>query len=303
MPSPEFEAVRSMLAAAPKPDPSETPADRRARLDANSSATPLADGVVKRAVEIPGVPGAAWLHPEAEDLESLPVLLFFHGGGYRVGSIVSHQGYGSHLASLIPARILLIDYRLAPEDPFPAAVEDCLAAYRWLLDTGVDPARIALIGDSAGGGLVGAVMLGARSQDLPLPGAGVCLSPWVDLTNSSPSHTERDELDVMFGHADAVTAASWYLDGHDPRDPLASPLFGDWQGMPPMLVHAGDHEVLLDDAVEFASTLEAAGVVVDHRIWPGMIHDFQIMYPNYPEAVEGSEAIAAFVQRFVRRGL
>ena len=299
MPSPEFEAVRSMLAAAPTPDPSETPAERRARLDANAVNTPLADGVVKTEVEIAGVPGAAWLHPEAHDSDSLPALLFFHGGGYRVGSIISHQGFGSHLASLIPARVLLVDYRLAPENPFPAAVDDCIAAYRWMLDSGIDPARIALIGDSAGGGLVGAVLLGARSQGLPLPGAGVCLSPWVDLTNSSASHAERDEVDVMFGHDDAVTAASWYLNDHNPRDPLASPLFGDWEGMPPMLVHAGDHEVLLDDATGFAAVLEDAGVEVDLRIWPGMIHDFQIMYPNYPEAVEGTEAIAAFVRRVV----
>ena len=299
MPSPEFEAVRSMLASAPKPDPSETPAERRARLDANSAATPLADGVVKETVDVPGVPGAAWLHPQAHDPDALPALLFFHGGGFRVGSIISHQGFGSHLASLIPARVLLIDYRLAPEDPFPAAVDDCLAAYRWMLDTGIDPARIAFIGDSAGGGLVGTVLLGARNQGWPLPGAGVCLSPWVDLTNSSASHAERDELDVMFGHEDAVTAASWYLDGHDPRDPLASPLFGDLEGLPPMLVHAGDHEVLLDDATGFAAVLETAGVEVDLRIWPGMIHDFQIMYPNYPEAIEGTEAIAAFVRRVV----
>ncbi|MXZ85666.1 MAG: alpha/beta hydrolase [Acidimicrobiia bacterium] len=299
MPSPEFEAVRSMLASAPKPDPSETPAERRARLDANAANTPLADGVVKESVEISGVPGAAWLRPESHDPDGLPALLFFHGGGYRVGSIISHQGFGSHLASLIPARVLMIDYRLAPEDPFPAAVDDCVAAYRWMLDTGIDPARIAYIGDSAGGGLVGAVMLGARNQGLPLPGAGVCLSPWVDLTNSSTSHAERDELDVMFGHDDAVTAASWYLDGHDPRDPLASPLFGDLEGLPPMLVHAGDHEVLLDDATGFAAALESAGVEVDLRIWPGMIHDFQIMYPNYPEAIEGTEAIAAFVRRVV----
>lgn len=288
-----------MLASAPKPDPSETPAERRARLDANAAATPLADGVVKETVEIPGVPGTAWLRPEAHNPDSLPALLFFHGGGYRVGSIISHQGFGSHLAALIPARVLLIDYRLAPENPFPAAVDDSLAAYRGMLDAGIEPARIAFIGDSAGGGLVGAVMLGARDQGLPLPRAGVCLSPWVDLTNSSPSHTERDELDVMFGHDDAVTAASWYLDGQDPRDPLASPIFGDWEGMPPMLVHAGDHEVLLDDATGFASVLEDAGVEVDLRIWPGMIHDFQIMYPNYPEAIEGTEAIAAFVRRVV----
>ncbi len=286
-----------MLAAAPEPDPSESAAERRARVDANAAATPLADGVIKQDIEISGVPGAAWLHPEAQDLESLPALLFFHGGGYRVGSIISHQGFASHLASLVPARILLIDYRLAPENPFPAAVEDCLAAYRWMLDTGIDPVRIAFIGDSAGGGLVGAVMLEARDQGWPLPGAGICLSPWVDLTNSSSSHAERDELDVMFGHDDAVTAASWYLNGHDPRDPLASPLFGDWEGMPPMLVHAGDQEVLLDDATGFASVLESAGVEVDLRIWPGMIHDFQIMYPNYPEAIEGTEAIAAFARR------
>ncbi|MYH72129.1 MAG: alpha/beta hydrolase [Acidimicrobiia bacterium] len=299
MPSPEFEAVRSMLAAAPAPDPSETAAERRARLDANAAATPLADGVIKQAIEIPGVPGAAWLQPEAHDSESLPALLFFHGGGYRVGSIISHQGFGSHLASLIPARVLLIDYRLAPENPFPAAVDDCLVAYRWMLDNGIEANRIVFIGDSAGGGLVGAVLLGARDRGWPMPGAGACLSPWVDLTNSSTSHAERDELDVMFGHDDAVTAASWYLDGHDPRDPLASPLFGDLAGLPPMLVHAGDHEVLLDDASGFAAALESAGVEVDYRIWPGMIHDFQIMYPNYPEAIEGTEAIAAFVRQYV----
>ena len=128
-----------MLASAPKPDPSETPAERRARLDANAANTPLADGVVKESVEISGVPGAAWLRPESHDPDGLPALLFFHGGGYRVGSIISHQGFGSHLASLIPARVLMIDYRLAPEDPFPAAVDDCVAAYRWMLDTGIDP--------------------------------------------------------------------------------------------------------------------------------------------------------------------
>ncbi len=289
-----------MLAAAPPPDPSESPAERRARLDANASGTPLADGVVKQSVDVPGVPAAAWLQPQAPQPEELSALLFFHGGGFRVGSIISHQGFASHLAALIPARVLLIDYRLAPEHPFPAALDDSLTAYRWMLDTGIQPDRIAFIGDSAGGGLVGSVLLGADRRQWPLPGAGVCLSPWVDLTNSSASHTERDHLDVMFGHDDAVTAARWYLDGHDPRDPLASPLFGSWEGMPPMLVHAGDHEVLLDDATEFAALLEGAGVEVDHRIWPGMIHDFQIMYPNYPEAVEGTEAIVEFIRRHLR---
>jgi acetyl esterase/lipase len=171
--------------------------------------------------------------------------------------------------------VLNLDYRLAPEDPFPAAIDDVLGAYRELLAAGWSPARIAIAGDSAGGGLTVASLVAIRQQVLPLPAAGVCLSPWVDLTQSSATYVSRADVDPMVTKDGLDVMAAAYLGEASLNEPLASPLFADLAGLPPLLVHVGDAEVLLDDSLALRDTARAAGVDVTFDLWPEMIHVFQ----------------------------
>jgi monoterpene epsilon-lactone hydrolase len=194
----------------------------------------------------------------------------------------------------------VVDYRLAPENPFPAGLDDGLAAYRWVLEKGVPSTRIVIAGDSAGGGITASLLLAAKQNGLALPAGGMCLSPWVDLTNTASSYTSNAASDVMFGKASADEAAALYLQGHDPRDPLVSPVFGNWAGGSPMLVINGSIESLYDDADRLTEVAKAAGVDVEHTVYPGMPHVWQTSYPAFPEAVTAVEQMAAFMARVVR---
>ena len=296
MASPEFHAYQARAAAQAQPSAPPSIPELRARIDATLGSVPLEPGVAARRTDAGGVPCIAL---ERAGGGRDPVLLYFHGGGYRIGSAQAWRAYGSRLAAALHARVRVADYRLAPEHPFPAAVEDAVRAYRGLLARGESPGRIVLAGDSAGGGLAAAALLAIANEKAPLPAGAACLSPWTDLTNRGDSYRTRAHLDKLFGHAQAEAAAALYLAGHPAADPLASPLFGDWAGMPPLLIHAGDAEVLLDDASALAGRARAAGVDVHLSVYPEMPHVWHLAYPAFPEAVRAVEEIAAFVRRAV----
>lgn len=257
-------------------------------------ALPLAAGTTARDIDADGVPAILCERDGANDDV---VFIYFHGGGYRIASALAYRSYGTHLASACRVRVLLVDYRLAPENKFPAAVDDAVASYRWVLAQGTSANRVVIGGDSAGGGLTAALLLSARDHGLPRPAGGVCLSPWVDLTNTAFTYETRADTDTMFSKSAADQAAGLYLDGHDPTDPLASPVFGDWSGIPPLLIQVGDVEVLLDDAARLADAARQAGVDVEHHVYAEMPHVWQLQYPAFPETVEAVDEIAAFIAR------
>lgn len=269
----------------------------RQSIDADMGRLPLAAGVSARPVEAGGVRAILC---EREGGADDPFLVYFHGGGYCLASALAYRSHGSHLAKACRARVLLVDYRLAPEHPFPAAVEDGLAAYRWVLESGASPARVVIGGDSAGGGITGAVLLAAPGRSLPRPAGGLCLSPWVDLTNRADSYKTRARSDRSFSKSSAENFVGLYLPEGDATDPLASPVFGDWTGGPPLLVLASDAEVLHDDAARLAEVARAAGVEVEYHVYRGMPHVWQVFYPTLPETVQAVEQIAAFVARVTR---
>ncbi len=228
-------------------------------------------------------------------------LLYLHGGGYVVGSANGYRSLSSHLAAACAARVFTIDYRLAPEHPFPAAVEDALAAYRGLLDSGIAAQDICLAGDSAGGGLSMALLLAAREAGLEQPAAAALMSPWVDMTQSGASWVSKKSLDPMLGRlGEGVSMATLYLNGADPCHPLASPLLADLHGLAPLLIQVGSSECLLDDATALATRLAAAEVKVQLDVWPRMIHVFQAMGDQLDEGRSAIIQLAAFLGGYWR---
>lgn len=226
------------------------------------------------------------------------VLLYFHGGGYALGSVKSHWELIARLSAATGCRVLGLDYRLSPENPFPAPVEDATAAYRWLLDQGVEPGHIALAGDSAGGGLTAATLVALRNGGTSLPAAAAMLSPWVDLEAAGDSYDTRAELDPMVTRPLVLAMAQTYLGGKgSPRDPLAAPLHADLAGLPPLLIQVGDHETLLDDAIRFAAKARRAGVDVTLEVWDEMFHVFQLFAADLPEARQAIDGIGAFLPK------
>jgi acetyl esterase/lipase len=197
--------------------------------------------------------------------------------------------------------VRLIDYRLAPEHPHPAAVDDATSAYRYLLDSGIAPQRLAIAGDSAGGGLTFTTLLSLRDRQVQLPAAAVAISPWTDMECNSASFDSRAHLDPMINGAELKRMADWFLAGQDPRDPLAAPLHGDLTGLPPVLVHVGDHEVFLEDAVQIAERGRAAGVDVTLEVWPEMIHVWHAFVGVAPESDAAVARVAEFLRSHVSR--
>jgi len=227
-------------------------------------------------------------------------VLYLHGGGYRVGSPVTYRHFTWRMADAACACVLIIDYRLAPEHPFPAALDDALAAYRWLLRQ--DPKKIVVMGDSAGGGLALALLMKLRDEGLPLPAAAVALSPWTDLALTGASLAQNAAADPMLNAGDLPQAAADYLAGADPRDPYVSPLYGDPAGLPPVLIQVGGDEILRDDAVRMANKLRAANPRTELQVWPMMPHVWQAYAPVMPEARAAIAEIAGFVRRILGVG-
>jgi monoterpene epsilon-lactone hydrolase len=246
-----------------------------------------------RKVDAGGVKAELITTPASEEHRDL---LFLHGGGFIIGSPALYRHITWRIADQAHARVLAIDYRLAPEHPFPAALEDAVAAYHWLLANGADPRRIAVMGDSAGGGLVFSLLLRLRDDGVSLPGAAVALSPWTDLALTGPSLRLNSAADPMLSGGDPSLFVGDYLQGADPRTPYASPLYGDPSGLPPTLIQVGSDEVLLDDAVRMADRMRTAGCQVELEIWPRMPHVWQVFVPLIPEARRAIERTGSFVR-------
>ncbi len=223
-------------------------------------------------------------------------VLYLHGGGYVMGSVKTHRDLMGRISRAAQARVLGLDYRLAPEHPFPAAVDDAVAGYRFLLAQGLRPTRIAIAGDSAGGGLTLATLVATRDAGLKLPGAAVCLSPWVDLEGTGESMKTRIDVDPIASKEGTHMLAQAYLAGKSLRTPLAAPLHADLTGLPPLFIQVGDHEVLLDDSTRIAERARAAGVKVTLEIWPEMVHVWQLFASFLPEGQQAVEAIGQFIR-------
>jgi len=238
-------AVREHLAKLP-PSSSLTLAERRAQYDRAERVFPTPADVAVEIVETPERP-AEWLTPPAARADA--VVLYFHGGGYAIGSPRSHRHLAAAIARAAGIRALLLDYRLAPEHPFPAALDDAVEAYQWLLARGLAPGRIVLGGDSAGGGLTVATLIALRDRGLPRPGGGICISPWVDLTCSGASYATKASADPIVTRDGVEAMAQAYVGTGDRKAALVSPLYADLKGLSPLLVQVGSDEVLLDHAL------------------------------------------------------
>src|SRR5947209_5180737 len=252
------------------------------------SGLPQPEGTIARDATLGGVRAVECRPEGGGDARSI---LYFHGGGFRLGSGPAWRVYCSHLAKACDATVYAVDYRLAPEHPFPAALDDCVAAFRAL--TG----PVVLAGDSAGGNLAAATALALADAGDPPPAGVVCCSPWADLTNTAETYKTRADVDQLFSLDSATVATELYLDeGEDPKQPLVSPVFGDWADAPPTLIQVGDCEVLLDDARNLADAMRAAGVDARQHVYPEVEHLWQLGYPDLPQAVDAVQEIAAFVK-------
>ncbi len=220
------------------------------------------------------------------------IILYLHGGAYAVGSPHVHREFLSRLARACLVKVLAIDYRLAPEHPFPAALEDAITAYRWLVSGGYDPSSIVIAGDSAGGGLAIATLVSLRDSGTPLPACAVCLSPWVDL--ASANETLDQDNDPILNAEILAHFARAYAAQTDPHNPLISPIFADLKGLPPILIHAGTNEILYDQITQFYEKARQAEVEVVLELWKDLFHVFQIV-PILPEAKQSLEKIATFI--------
>ncbi len=289
----EIAALRALLTSRPRPN---SVAERRERLDALGNAYRTAEDIHFQQASADGVPVEWSIAPGAD---ASRVLLYLHGGGFSVGSIISHRAMVTETGRSAGVRTLAIDYRRTPEHPFPAALDDALQAYDWLLRQGVDPGRIALGGDSAGGGLTLAVMVALRDRGLPLPACGWCISPWVDMEARGESYATKAAIDPMISKEYILELAGWYLGGTEPRTPLAAPVHADLKGLPPLLIQVGSAETLLDDSIQIAARAGAADVRVTLEIWPQMIHAWPLFYQQLTDGRRAIAAAGSFIRALV----
>jgi epsilon-lactone hydrolase len=290
----EIAAVRALLSAGPRP---VGWAQRRARLDEVGSYWPVADDVKLDAADLDRVAGEWSIVPGSD---ASRVLLFFHGGGYCSGSIRSHRRMVTEAGRAAGVRTLAVGYRLAPEHPFPAALDDALTAWRWLRKQGIAGAQTAVGGDSAGGGLTVALINRLRDGKEPLPGCAWLVSPWTDLTMSGTTLASKDAVDPIIHRGYLGELADAYLPaGMDRKDPRVSVLYADLQGLPPTLIQVGSDETLLDDAARFAAAAGAAAVPVTLQIWPHMIHAWHLWNAH----LEPGRRALASAGEFIRRHL
>jgi len=245
------------------------------------SAQPLPPDVTVTAAALGGVPTA---EITIDGIEPRHVVLYFHGGVYVLGDAFQAAGLASQVGRRTRAKVISVDYRLAPEHPYPAAVDDALAAYEALLGNGTAPSDIVFAGESAGGGLAVATLVNARDHGLPLPAAAFVMSPYADLTLAGATMDAKREVDVLMSRENLQSRVSDYTSGHDAALGLISPVFADLSGLPPLIIQAGTHEVLLDDAVRLAQRAITAEVEVTLDITPGVPHVFQAYYPILDEA-------------------
>ena len=290
----EIDGVRELLESLPRP---ANLAERRVRLDTVASADGVAADIRFEPAAIGGCE-AEWSLAPGSDASR--ILLFFHGGGYCSGSIRSHRGMVSEAGRAAKVRTLALGYRLAPEHPFPAALEDALAAIAFLGDQNIAADRIAIGGDSAGGGLSLAVMIRLRDAAKPLPGCAWLVSPWVDLEMTGASIDAKATIDPLIHREYLEELAANYLHGQDPRNPLVSPLHADLAGLPPVLIQVGSAETLLDDAVRIAGRLGAADVATSLEIWPHMIHAWHLWSARLTSGRWALASAGAFIGTHLR---
>ncbi len=273
--------------------PDFDPVRFRVTLDRDMGKNPIARDVDVMPVQLPGVNGE-WLVPAS--CTGKRVLLYSHGGGYLFGSLVSYRAFTTRLAAACDARVFVLDYRLAPEQPFPAAADDVIAAYRYLL-TEHEAGDIVLAGDSAGAGLSLSLLVQIRMAGLPMPGAAVLLSPYADLAVTGESADTNSRTCAMFSGDAIRRAAATYLNGAPAMDARASPLYAEYAGFPPLLIYVSDKEVLRDDGLRVAERAAAAGVPTDLRIWHGQPHVWPLFVPMLPEANQVMKEMAEFIRR------
>ncbi len=262
--------------------------DQRAWMEKMTRALKISADIILSRLDADGVPA------ELIDVENSGngVILYLHGGAYEVGSVKGHREYLSRLAKACRVKVVAIDYRLAPEHPFPAALEDTKTAYRWLVSRGHDPSTIVIAGDSAGGGLAIATLVSLRDEGNPLPACAVCISPWVNLATANETLDQHHdpilnaEILAHFAHA--------YAGQIDTHYPLISPIFADLKGLPPILIHAGTKEILGEQIAQFHEKARQAGVEIELDLWEDLFHVFQIV-PVLPETKRSLEKIAEFI--------
>jgi len=291
MPSPELEQVAALLRARPLPT-DVTIEQLRHVFEASMGMLPVPQEVAREAITLAGRPAERLRVPGADAGRAV---LYLHGGAYCIGSIQSHRSLASRIGLASGADVFLLDYRLAPEHPFPAAIDDATAAYRALVAQGFAPAKLAIAGDSAGGGLTVATLLTLRDAGDALAGAAVCLSPWLDMEGTGASIEANAARDPMLHEAGLHETARLYLAGANARDPRASPIHAKLAGLPPVLVHVGTAEIISDDGIRFAERARAAGVDVTLEVWDDMIHVWHA-FAMVPEARAAVEKVGAFIR-------
>ena len=296
MASPELASIVKMFRSVRPPEGAGIDV-ARGRAMMQTMVAPPPRGVRATATEASGM-RAEWLVPEGADPDVR--LLYLHGGAYVAGSVETHRGLAGRIARAAGCVALTVDYRLAPEHPFPAALDDALAGYAYVAANAPDGARPArrlfVAGDSAGGGLALATLVAARDGALPRAHAGALLSAWTDLAATGESMKTREAADPLLVPALVPVNAALYLGGHDARDPRASPLYAELAGLPPLLVQVGDAEILLDDSTRVAERARAAGVDVTLEVWPEMIHVWHSLSGILPEGKQAIERVGAFVR-------
>ncbi len=249
-------------------------------------------------VTIDGI-SAEWILPSSAVKDK--ALLYFHGGGYVSGTCSTHRGHVAKFVKGSGTGALLFEYRLAPEHPFPAALQDSVTAYRWLLGEGISPSHIVFVGDSAGGGLALATLVALRDQDIPLPSAAVALSPWTDLKCSGESYRTKFKADPLAPLESWTVFSHYYVKDSDPYNPRISPVYGELSGLPPVLIYVGENEVLLSDSTGFAEKAKSARVDITLKIGKGMFHCYPICAPLFPEARQAMDEICAFIKTHLQK--
>ncbi|MGX9390763.1 alpha/beta hydrolase [Nitrobacteraceae bacterium UC4446_H13] len=268
-------------------------AETRASFDTDMGRIPLADNVTTESLSFGNVPAEKITPANATPGKAV---LYLHGGGHIFGSIKSHRHFVSRLAVATEATAWHIDYRLAPEHPYPAAIEDALAAYRALLDSGIAPADLVVGGESAGGNLAAALLLKLKDENLPQPAGLYLLSPWLDMTTTAESYDKVGARDPMISREGIVGVATAYL-GNQPDNPLASPVRADVSGLPPMLIQVGSEEVLLSDSITFANNAAMTGIDVSLRVWAGMPHAWPLFHPFLRAGLPAIDEAGAWMRK------
>ena len=291
MPSKELEKVLKMIMERDlKGD--RTIEEMRADSEEWASQFPIAPNTVCESIKIGNI-DAEWVFNSKAKINR--VVLYLHGGGYLLGSINTHRALASDISQISDARVLVIAYRLAPEHPYPAAVEDSKAAYRWLLKEGYRPAQIVIAGDSAGGALAVATCVALRDEGVQLPNGIICLSPWADMEAIGESMTTNADKDPNVQREPLIEMGKVYLGGADPRTPLANPIYADLKNLPPILIQVGTREILLDDSTRLAEAAKKVGVNVVLEPWEDMIHVWHRFASILPEGRKAIDRVGEFI--------